>query len=648
MTQFTRFVPISKIDKDKRLVTGYASTPRLDSDDEIVELSAIKAALPDYLEWGNVRQMHQAVAVGVAKEATIDDKGLLFTAKVVDDNAWKLVDEGVLKGFSIGGNVISKVGNRIKELQLLEISLVDRPANPDCRFEMVKGAKVLSESPVVLQHNVEDPLSKGETTFLRRLISFFKGEHPLNADWNPLSAVTDAPVANEGGGSAHSPFRPHLWYMHLEPLEAGADIKPYGDVEYADPGHRDDKKHRYPVDTEEHIRSAWSYINMPKNQEPYSAEQVASIKAKIEAAWKAKIDSKGPPSAEADKSATGAIQKDMGDVADLSYAFETLRRVQRNLLEESALENDDPKDKEFADRAKDIAVQLATLMADISGHEGNEAEDLTGAEDNLFRQWTGASLEMSANTTVNKRFSAAFKEHMGKCVDHMGKAVACHKEAMEGIRALREMHQQAAMKAAKGITADVIDHAAAMEHVHKCMGAMTKMEDHHELAAHHLEKCYKAAGHTDVDTTSMGDGSSVMAPEYSAPGFDGIKPHASPLGQGAEGAEGIYAPKGANAELVKAIQEAAYYKGQAEALSRMPGTTFRAKTFDFGGAGLTAGGGAADDKTTTLFKGVNTAPQDQAEAVTAAGKAIGNMLSNPEKFAANPMFDPNFKGAAAR
>ena len=73
--------------------------------------------------------------------------------------------------------------------------------------------------------------------------------------------------------------------------------KPYGDVEYADPGYQDDKKKRYPIDTEKHIRAAWSYISKPKNAGKYSADELNRIKDKIIAAWKDKIDPEGPPSA---------------------------------------------------------------------------------------------------------------------------------------------------------------------------------------------------------------------------------------------------------------------------------------------------------------------------------------------------------------
>lgn len=81
--------------------------------------------------------------------------------------------------------------------------------------------------------------------------------------------------------------------------------KPWGDVNYADPGYQDDDVHRYPIHTEPNIRAAWSYINMPRNQRPYSAEQLKRIKARIVAAWKDKIDPKGPPSHQDSKDESG-------------------------------------------------------------------------------------------------------------------------------------------------------------------------------------------------------------------------------------------------------------------------------------------------------------------------------------------------------
>ena len=73
----------------------------------------------------------------------------------------------------------------------------------------------------------------------------------------------------------------------METLTKASDSKqPYGDVKYADPGYQKDGKKRYPLDTETHIRAAWSYINVPANGEAYTAEQLTSIKAKIKTAMK--------------------------------------------------------------------------------------------------------------------------------------------------------------------------------------------------------------------------------------------------------------------------------------------------------------------------------------------------------------------------
>ena len=68
--------------------------------------------------------------------------------------------------------------------------------------------------------------------------------------------------------------------------------KPYGDVKYGDPS-----EGKYPVDTPAHIKSAWGYINHPKNS-AILGSKLASTRAAIIRAWKEKIDPKGPPSAQ--------------------------------------------------------------------------------------------------------------------------------------------------------------------------------------------------------------------------------------------------------------------------------------------------------------------------------------------------------------
>src|ERR671925_545499 len=71
-----------------------------------------------------------------------------------------------------------------------------------------------------------------------------------------------------------------------EANKSGDGTMPYGDVAYADPGYQADGKKRYPLDTEEHVRAAWSYVNQSKNAAKYSADQLAKVKAKIRAAMR--------------------------------------------------------------------------------------------------------------------------------------------------------------------------------------------------------------------------------------------------------------------------------------------------------------------------------------------------------------------------
>jgi HK97 family phage prohead protease len=133
--------PIAKFDTEQRMVWGYASTEASDEQGETVTRGALAAALDDYMRFANIREMHQPSAVGIAKEAELDDKGLYLGAKIVDGDAWAKIVEGVYKGFSIGGRVTARdPADRtvITGLSLTEISVVDRPANPEAVFDCWK------------------------------------------------------------------------------------------------------------------------------------------------------------------------------------------------------------------------------------------------------------------------------------------------------------------------------------------------------------------------------------------------------------------------------------------------------------------------------------------------------------------------------
>lgn len=62
--------------------------------------------------------------------------------------------------------------------------------------------------------------------------------------------------------------------------------KPYGNVNYADPGYQPDGQKRYPLDTEKHVRAAASYFGRSANRAKYTAAQQAHIDKAIKAAEK--------------------------------------------------------------------------------------------------------------------------------------------------------------------------------------------------------------------------------------------------------------------------------------------------------------------------------------------------------------------------
>jgi hypothetical protein len=68
-------------------------------------------------------------------------------------------------------------------------------------------------------------------------------------------------------------------------IERRDDVSPkeglheYGDVVFADP-----VNNKYPIDSAEHVRAAWSYINHPDNAKKYPRDDVEIMKARIKKA----------------------------------------------------------------------------------------------------------------------------------------------------------------------------------------------------------------------------------------------------------------------------------------------------------------------------------------------------------------------------
>jgi hypothetical protein len=138
----------STVEADGTLsVYGKVSDETLDIDQQIVDRGWLDAALPEWFKWGNIREQHDGGrAVGVATDLHPLDDGHYIKANVIDPVSRAKVEAGVLKGFSIGirrpqlVHDKSASGGRIVGGEIVEVSLVDRPANPSCTLTIAKSA----------------------------------------------------------------------------------------------------------------------------------------------------------------------------------------------------------------------------------------------------------------------------------------------------------------------------------------------------------------------------------------------------------------------------------------------------------------------------------------------------------------------------
>ena len=64
-----------------------------------------------------------------------------------------------------------------------------------------------------------------------------------------------------------------------EDVNPAEGLREYGDVEFADP-----TNHKYPIDTPEHVRAAWSYMHHADNAGKYDKDEVRAIKDRIKRA----------------------------------------------------------------------------------------------------------------------------------------------------------------------------------------------------------------------------------------------------------------------------------------------------------------------------------------------------------------------------
>jgi hypothetical protein len=164
----TSYFSIEKADRQADgtlMVYGKATDDSVDIDQQICDAAWLDRAMPAWFKsGGNIREQHSSIAAGVAKEYEAKADGHYIMAHVVDPVSVKKVDAGVLRGFSIGiksPRVVrdQKAANgRIIDGQIVEVSLVDRPANPNCQLVLAKS--VDGESSLVQVEELTEEIVK--------------------------------------------------------------------------------------------------------------------------------------------------------------------------------------------------------------------------------------------------------------------------------------------------------------------------------------------------------------------------------------------------------------------------------------------------------------------------------------------------------
>jgi hypothetical protein len=145
---YASIVKYDRNDDGTLMVFGKATDDTLDLDSQICDPTWLDSAMPAWFKsGGNVREMHGPSAAGVAKEYESKSDGHYIGVLVVDPIAVKKVENRVYQGFSIGiksPRVVrdSKAANgRIIDGQIIEVSLVDRPANPSAKLILAKSVE---------------------------------------------------------------------------------------------------------------------------------------------------------------------------------------------------------------------------------------------------------------------------------------------------------------------------------------------------------------------------------------------------------------------------------------------------------------------------------------------------------------------------
>ena len=144
---FTKELPTANETIDSIFIEGYASTTDVDRSGDVVPSRVWEAGIKNYLKNPIILSQHDHDdPIGRMVEHKISPSGLWIKARIsAAAEVFSLVKDGVLTAFSIGFRVVDAEYNAatelfvIKELELVEISVVSVPCNQNTLFSLSKA-----------------------------------------------------------------------------------------------------------------------------------------------------------------------------------------------------------------------------------------------------------------------------------------------------------------------------------------------------------------------------------------------------------------------------------------------------------------------------------------------------------------------------
>lgn len=477
-------------DPNVRNVYGLVSDTHTDMDRQRCDGPWLRGALTNWFnEWGNIREMHQPKAVGKAVALVEEQPDEWFlTARIVDEDAVRKIDEGVLKGYSIhvawpklkrdpkgeapmglicGGDIV-------------ETSIVDRPSRSAAKIALVKAIGVEPEPD---NQALQEAWAAGDFNKAMEIMkAASKEKDPVPTGYSDADEDEGVgggiPTAEEGKNVVKAAG------------EGGCDDCDCSDCDPSDPdcdccdschgdsaskaagdnGRRSPPKgypknkdqyagpssYSFPVDTKVRTRSAMAYYNAGKGKQNHSESEWASIGRRIAAAANRFF---GPGHTYSDGKVTSPESKKLADVREGLTKHLSLLKGKVNPEAVSVAELMNTSEMEDSQIALVAAEMVRTLMI-RELHEGYSEgeEDLSPVMGQL------AALYDSLIGIAKEEYEEAFEYQ----------AAATLSQLMTGHTLEQGLEDAALAKMGKALSTD---HASMISQAHHALAMCMKGAD---------------------------------------------------------------------------------------------------------------------------------------------------------------------------